>query len=225
MKMNNHDLDQLLKRAAVPEREPAYWDAFASQVRRQLARSPSPLKGLRAKPRGTTDPTVAGVRGESVRLIPWIAERFRASRLVWGIGLASACIVIAVLIGSRKEDANAATQLASMEKYYREVTALFPNQIQAVVLDEHGPHLVLAETPNVPNSNPILLTVCQAKHCQKFITFSGQQIQINAEKCDVLADAQGHVILAGQKLIWDSASAETAGLGYRIQARLLERSL
>jgi len=204
MKMSDNELEQLLKQAEVPERVPAYWETFASRVKRELVRSQR-----------------ADERGEAVRLIPGL----RFSLVVWGVGVASACIVFGLLIGFRKENANAATQLASMQKYYQEVSALFPNQIQAVVLDENGPRLILSEAANVPNSNPIFLTICQAKYCQKFITFSGQQIQVNAEKCDVLADAHGNVILAGQKLIWNSASTETAGPGYRIQAQLLERSL
>src|SRR5207249_100511 len=136
--------------------------------------SPSPLKGPSSVAVLRRVEERAGVRGEAVRLIPGLAERFRAARLAWAVGLASACIILGLLIASRKENVNAATQLSSMQKYYREVAALFPNQIQAVVLDEHGPHLILAEAANVPNSTPIFLTICQARHCQKFITFSGQ---------------------------------------------------
>jgi hypothetical protein len=116
-------------------------------------------------------------------------------------------------------------QLAEMQKYYREVEALFPHQLQAVIFDQRGPHLALADAPGLPTSDPIFLRICQRRGCQKFITFSGQQIDVNGEKCDVLADAKGNVIITGQKLAWSSADRTRRNSSYQIQAHLLEGAL
>jgi hypothetical protein len=201
--LNNHRLNNLLKRACVPERPAEYWEGFPSQVTRQIRQELHPGKGAPMEP-----------------------SRFRVSAMAWGIGLAACCVAMGFLIGFWKgKAASPDTQLASMQKYYREVAAMFPNQLQAVIIDDKGPRLVLADAANVPNSSPIFLQVCQAKHCQNFITFSGQQIPVNGERCDVLADAQGNIIVAGQKLVWSSRQPDAARSAYHIRARLMEMQL
>jgi len=198
--MTDHELDELLRRASVPERDSAYWEAFPSQVTRQI------------KDRECAKDSP-----------PEWQRRPKFALAAWGIGLAAACIAIGFTLGFWKgKTTRPETQMAAMQKYYREVAALFPNQLQAVILDEKGPRLVLADAADVPNSTPIFVRICQADHCEKFITFSGQQIQVNGEKFDVLSDAQGHIILAGQKLAWSSSQPGTGNSPYRIQARWLE---
>ena len=54
------------------------------------------------------------------------------------------------------------------------------------------------------------------------MTFSGQQIRFNGEDCDVLADAQGNVMLVGRQRIWHSAFSVPLAGKYRITARTLE---
>jgi len=93
--------------------------------------------------------------------------------------------------------------------------------VQALILDEHGFQFVLAEKADIPDSPAIYLKICGPTACRQFITFSGQQIQVNGDVCDVLADAEGNIILAGKHLVWTSES-QVAGTGsFRIEARSL----
>jgi hypothetical protein len=198
--MTNAELDKLLKSAPTPERDAEYWDDFPGRVTRQLNPVRSP--------------------GFS-RLGPHPTRRW-----AWGLGLAAACAVAGFLLGSwRTRVAAEERQWAAMQTYFREISAMFPNQLQAIVIDERGPRLVLSEQPDVPTSEPLFVRICRAQGCQSFITFSGQQIQVNGERYEVLSDARGHVLLVGQKLVWSSAEPSAGRLPYRIQARSGEMAL
>ena len=116
-------------------------------------------------------------------------------------------------------------QLAAARKYFHEIEALFPNQVQAIVFDQRGTQLVLAQEPNVPASPPLYLKVCGPKGCQRFVTFSGQQIRVNGDVCDVLADGRGEVLLVGRQLLWSGSKAVAASGGYQVEARALENHL
>lgn len=194
--MNADELDALLKSAQVPEREAAYWSDFPKTVTRRLAQGRRP--GLsRSSPR-------------------------RGPLLAWGFGLATACILAGFFFGFwRGRTSTDAPEAAALERLFREVDILFPNQVQAIIIDEGGPRLVLSEQPNVPVSDPLLVKICKARSCENIITFSGQQIRVNGEVFDVLADGEGHVILAGRRSVWSSAQPALGAAPWHIEARPL----
>ena len=200
--MNNPQLNHLLKSASVPEREPEYWDDFPQSVTRRLR---------------------SGIRSPAPRRI-----RSRYSPLLlWSFGLATACVVMAFAIGFRRghESGLSASRVAAMQKYFLEVEALFPNQVRAIIIDERGPRLVLSEKPDVPASPPLMFRISGQSGSQSVVTFSGQQIAVNGDVCDVLTDAEGQVLLVGQTFIWSSGQRGSGQVPYRIAARALENSL
>jgi hypothetical protein len=95
-------------------------------------------------------------------------------------------------------------------KLYREVAAMFPDQVEAIIADEQGVRLVLADQPSERTSPPLLVRACNPTGCRSVITFSGQQVPINGDRWDVLLDGTGHVFVAGR----------TAG-NYRIEGGVL----
>lgn len=198
--MNNAELDKLLHSAPVPEREVEYWEQFPGSVTRRLAQAQH-----------------SGSRRPAPRTSPL---------LLWGIGLATACIMIGFVVGWWKghQSGLQAAPVAAMQKYYREIEALFPQQVRAIILDETGPHLLLADKANVPVSSPVLLTIQKRTGVQSVVTFSGQQIPVNGELCDVLTDADGHILLIGTKLVWSSQKAPLREGPFQIQARFLAQS-
>ncbi len=199
--MKNSELDKLLQSVPVPEREAEFWQDFPKSVTRRLAQ----------------------VRSSSFSL----PARHRIPALAWAVGLATACIVLGFALGFWKgRDAGPSVkELAAMHKYYREITSLFPNQVRAIVIDENGPRLTLADTAEVPPSPPVYLKIFKANDCQRFITFSGQQVPVNGDLCDVLTDSQGHVLVVGRQLVWTSLQPNLAKPPYRIQAQMLEAAL
>src|SRR5262249_20921322 len=145
--MNNRQLDELLRKAKVPEPPASYWEEFPNEATRIARTSP--------------------VREEEEVRWAWLSRGWAA-----GIVVAAACLVAAFVIrynvGTRSPHA---TSVASMEKCLREVQAMFPNQVRAIVFKNDGPHLLLSENADVPSSAPIFLKVCDAKGCERIVTF------------------------------------------------------
>lgn len=131
--------------------------------------------------------------------------------LPWTVGLATACVVlvVGVIIGS--STGRQAAPPVAYARLYREIEGLFPNQIQAIVVDQRGVKLVLSETANVTRSQPLLIQACRRDDCRHVITFSGQQVKVNGDTWDVLVNGQNQVVVAGRST--DSYRIEAHRLG------------
>ncbi len=69
------------------------------------------------------------------------------------------------------------------------------------------------------------LLLCGPKGCQNYVTFSGQQIRLNGETCEVLLDHHGNVLLVGQRWIFSTAQASANHARYQVAAQPLEMTL
>lgn len=199
--MNNAELEKLLKSAPVPKRTPDFWEQFPKRV-------------------------TAKIHWQPQRLVATPEARRPALPFAWALGAGAICLVVVLSFAVHRSQARrqAAGELAGLEKCYHEIEAMFPNQVQAIVFDDRGPRMILAERADVPKSPPLYLKICGPRGCQQFVTFSGQQIRVNGDNCDVLLDAAGNVLLVGPQFAWSSASLASDIGKYRIEARPLERS-
>jgi hypothetical protein len=193
--MNNTELESILKKARLPEIPDDSLEAFPRRVADRLNRN---------------DP------------LPHPARGF-APRLAWTFALV-ACAAIAFAFGhwrGRMETAAVpASDTLASAKLIREMMAMFPNQIRAIVQDDRGAvKLVLSDTGDVPASPPLYVRICDSQHCSSFVTFSGQEIQVDGQKITVLADPRGGVILAGNHFIWSSTERPSAVGQLKIEAR------
>ena len=208
--MKNSELEKLLKSARVPERPAEYWDKFPARVMAKTHWLAS-REGTAAQERA------AGVFG--------LRPSWRLA--IVGVGL----LVIAGLVGYNfglgrgRSLSISAVQMAAARKYYQEVEALFPGQVQSIVFGQQGPRLVLADKPDVPPSVPLYLRIRGPKGFQNFVTFSGQQIRLDGEVCDVLLDPQGKVLLAGPEWVVSTGNAPMKHARYQVAARPLEATL
>jgi hypothetical protein len=193
--MNNSELNKLLKSAKVPEPTAEHWEDFPGQV----------VRSLRSQPEVDTPPV----------------HSHRRPMLAWGLALAT-CLVIGFVVGHWRgtSEANGLLQNA---KVVSEVIAMFPNQVQAIIQDENGLRLTLAETANVPQSQPLWIKVCDGKQCRSIVTFSGQVVQIDGQRVEALADAAGGVMLVGEHFFWSAHDQNTHQL--RIDAQQLDHVL
>ena len=208
--MKNSELDQILKSAPVPDRPGAYWDQFPQRV---MAKT----NWLRTR---------ADAGANHPRTEPfWLRSRFQFATV--GLGLAIIGLLLGFVLGfwQGRNLSITGPQLAAARKYFQEIETLFPGQVQAIVFDQQGPHLVLAERSNVPASSPLYLRICGPKGCQDYVTFSGQQIRFNGETCEVLLDRQGNVLLVGQQWVLSTAQASAKNARYQVAARPLELTL
>jgi hypothetical protein len=212
------ELNEILKRSTVPEREAGYWERFPSGVIAELARRRQ--NALVAK-----QDALARALAESGLRRPWaLMFPLLGIRPAFAAGLAAVCLALGFFLGFRKGHGSPGNelQLAEVRKYFHEIAALFPNQLQAIVFDQQGAHLVLAGEPNLPASPPLYLKICGPQGCQSFVTFSGQQIRVNGDVCDVLADGRGGVLVVGKSRVWSGSGSAGAVAGYRVKAIPLE---
>ena len=220
--MKDRELNEILKRASVPEREAGYWERFPCRVTAEIERRRQDILAER-----NTDGPARSATGWGGAW--WWASSFRflGTKPALAVGLAAVCLTLGFLLGFWKGHSSPGDnpQLAEARKYYRELEGLFPNQLQAIVFDQKGTHLFLAREPSVPASPPLYLKVCGPKGCQSFVTFSGQQIRINGDTCDVLADGRGEVLLVGRQLVWAGLQSRRASGRYQIEAKPLEATL
>ncbi len=177
--MDNLELEKKLKAAQVPARDAGYWESFPRGVQAALRAAPARHPA---------------------------SERRWLPRLAWSGGAALACLMLGFAIGhwrGRMEQRDPAALLQN-GKMLREVMTLFPNRVRAIVQDEHGVQLVLADQPDVPVSTPIYVRLCDGQNCASLVTFSGQEIELAGQKVTVLADARGGIILTGNQFVWSS---------------------
>jgi hypothetical protein len=197
--MNNAELDRLLKSARVPERDEDYWNDFPRRVLAEARRSP-PQQETRAPRWGL--------------------------RFAWGLGLATACVVLGFVLGQRQggETAMAENGLLQNRKVIEEIIAMFPNRVRAVVNDEAGMRILLADA-DLPASTPLWVKVCKGDHCTTLVTFSGQELMVGRQKLTVLEDAKDGVILVGDRFVWASDQPNETPNNLRIQAKPLQMAM
>lgn len=195
--MSDPELNETLKSARVPEPPVDYWEQFPQQVVRRL--------------RQESDTRVR--RERRLRFLP-----------LGGIGFATACLMVGFGFGfwHGRHQTSGHSSLAESAKLIREVAALFPNRVRAIISDGSAVRLVLSDQPDVPVSTPLFVKVCQGKKCQTIITFSGQEIQVANERVEVLTDARGNVLLVGDHLIWSSVAATRPVADLKIEAKALD---
>lgn len=184
--MNDSELDRILKAAKAPERTEEFWAQFPRRVTSRLHWKPAAREN---EPRH------------------WLA------RFAWSLTALAACLLIGFIVGHSRgqKDALAENGLLQNEKVIKEMLAMFPNRVRAVVQDDHGLHLVLSDRDDVPVSTPLWVKVCDGKHCSAIVTFSGQQIQVAHQEVTVLADPAGKIILEGDSFLWSNGEPMLAG--------------
>ncbi len=206
MNSAHEDLNRMLKESPVTERPRDYWEDFPRRVVARLRQAED-----RSFP----------ISGETVL---WNARRLH---LAWSWGFAVACLAVGIGIGSWIGTGRSVERGSSAryEKLYREMVTIFPNQVRAIIVDNHDIQLVLSETKDVAASPPLMLRIRKGHTSRDIITFSGQKTQLNGENCEVFSDGRGNVILVGRHFLWSSSDVTPTIHGCRIEARPLRTSL
>lgn len=184
--MSDPNLDRILKSVSPPERRAEFWEKLPKRISAKIE-----WRKSRA--------AIAGRESRRGGIIGW-----------WLAAGALGCLVIGFGLGHWRGAADASAVVKN-QKLVNEVLAMFPNQVRAIVQDENGLHLSLAEEANIPISTPLWIQICDGKRCQSVVTFSGQTVQIAGKKIEVLAESGGGVMLVGEQFFWSSERANPVG--------------
>ncbi|HEY4416804.1 MAG TPA: hypothetical protein VGO57_14025 [Verrucomicrobiae bacterium] len=153
------------------------------------------------------------------------ARHFWRPSFAWSASLALVFLFVGFGIGhwrGKTEMAQLSTpDILANAKLINETVAMFPNRVRAIIRNANGTHLVLADKPEVPNSPPIYVRICDGKNCSSLVTFSGQELEIAGQKITVLADAGGGIILEGSQFVWSNTGKNSRWGNYQIEAKNL----
>ncbi len=195
--MTDPELNDLLRRAKTPSRTEEYWEDFPGAVSRGIA------------------------RGEASRAPRRDSPRFRFA-IGWAVSLVTLCALAGLWFGKwHKTPVVRGDEVAQARKLVAELATLFPNQVQSIIIENGKTELRLSESADVPKSTAVLLRICGKAGCEKVITFSGQQVRVNGQPCDVLVDSRGNVIVAGSRFVWSTTGGAGNSAGTQIHAKSL----
>jgi hypothetical protein len=177
--MKDPQLDALLRSVPEPDRPDEYWRDFPAETLRR---------------RGHRNHVAPRRKSLVPQLLRW-------SPL--------AAVLVAAWAGWLRHPVRtpeiADPELQEIREVWQELSILFPHQLRAVVLEPEGPRILLAETPDLPDSAPLLVRSCNTGTCRVAVTFSGQRIELGGETLDVLSTADGRILVAGSEALWPMA--------------------
>ncbi len=104
--MNNHELDNQLRSAPVPERPPEFWENLPKQITKRLGEQE---------------------RRDMMRSTNGAKRQARLMPVLWGVGLATACLALGFFWGLGRGRTISITeeQIAETKQYYEQVSGLF----------------------------------------------------------------------------------------------------
>jgi hypothetical protein len=148
-----------------------------------------------------------------------------AAWLLWPLAAAACFLVAWLTLGQPTPIAPSRPALAKEEDaasiILREFSALYPNQIKAIIRSGTGIQLELADQPGPERGKPLVLKVCDPHGCEEIITFSGQSIEIAGRSVTVRAENGNRVILDGDEFLWSSDFNGNPAPGIHIESRRL----
>lgn len=119
----------------------------------------------------------------------------------WSSLAAAACFAIGMfLVFSFHNNSEHKPDESNVDSYaliLREVSAVFPHQINAIVAGDDGSQLkiILSEKPLSEDGQPVLVEICQKGNCTKVITYVGQTIQLGDHQFSVLGSDRGSIVI------------------------------
>jgi hypothetical protein len=196
--MNPADLESRLREDLEPAPGDAYWREVPSRVPRRIVQTTF---------LSTQDP------------IPPTHHRFRLTTIAAAAGVA--LLFISTLMALR-HTRPAPPDIRAMMTCFEEVSALFPGRLRFIVEDRDGLRMDLAEANTLVSQPRVYLEICGPAGCSRFVTSSGQAIDITSLPHEVFIDGHGHIQVAGPMVLWSSADPDVPVAGFQIKARVLE---
>jgi len=121
-----------------------------------------------------------------------------------------------------------AENLADDRQILRQMEKLFPNQVDAVVVENGKVDLSVAQSPVVGSDQPVLVVFRRGRDTIRVLSYSGHRVCLKlgqTQNCfEILETPTGGVILEGDDQVW-LASEHPKVAGYSVRAQTLKASL
>jgi len=176
-----------------------------------------------AGPSAETDAAILRMAKSRMALI---RRRSAVKRAFIGIGAAAACVALALfLVQQAGPSAKPAPKVTldddSAAIILKEISAVFPGQIQSILRDESGLQLSLADAPRADPGQAVVLEIQRNGDSREIISFSGQTVEIMGRKVTIHTSADGHIHLKGPGMEWLSERPKRPLPDLKIRARLI----
>jgi hypothetical protein len=136
--------------------------------------------------------------------------------------LVSVLALVSLRTSSKAED------VAGDRQILRQMQQLFPNQVDAVVVENGKVELSIAQNPTVGSDQPVVVVFKRGEDSIKVLSYSGHRICLalgGEHNCfDILATPAGGVILEAENQVWLSSNHPVVA-GYSVRAQILGASL
>lgn len=167
-----------------------------------------------ARPSMETDAAILAEAGETIAAF----RRRRVRGHFWPALAAAACIALAFTLLTRPDAPRVIAVPAPAEDKYalilREVTAVFPEQVKAIIADGGELRISLAEQPIVTARQAVVVELCENQKCTTIITYIGQTVEVGGHTVTVRTDEKGSIVV-------DTADdhADHATTGFHVRTR------
>jgi hypothetical protein len=186
------------------------------------------LRHLPSEQGGPSQETDTAVLRMAAATMARIRRRSAIRRAFVGVGAMAACLALALLLLNKQaatpadppQGAAAPTEDSAVI-VLREISALFPGQIQSIQRDASGLQLSLADAPTTNPGPAVVLNIGKNGDSREIITFSGQTIEIMGYSLTVHTCKDGRIILKGTGIEWLSDSLKNPLPDLHIRARLI----
>lgn len=125
-------------------------------------------------------------------------------RMLWPALAAAACVAFGLLFLSQDNgDPSPQQAEASPDEKYnvilREVSAVFPHQVKAIMTDGGELQIALSEEPVPDGAQAVVIEACGNGGCTVVITYVGQTVEIHRQHVTVRAGEHGAIIIKGRQ--------------------------
>ncbi|MEI6175256.1 MAG: hypothetical protein WCS43_00070 [Verrucomicrobiota bacterium] len=184
------------------------------------------LRHLPSEQGGPSQETDTAVLRMATSTMARIRRRSAIKRAFVGVGALASCLALALLLLNKQaatppSQGAAAPTEDSAVIVLREISALFPGQIQSIQRDASGLQLSLADAPTTNPGPAVVLNIGKNGDSREIITFSGQTIEIMGYSLTVHTSKDGRIILKGTDIEWLSDSQKNPLPDLHIRARLI----
>ena len=142
--------------------------------------------------------TDAAVLAHASKALKAIRRRKMHMRL-WPSLAAAACLIIALVLHFKPNtEAISGNEKLNKDKYaliLREVSAVFPEQIQSIITDGGELRITLADQPIVNHDEAVVVELCAGDKCTTVITYVGQTVQVGAHRVTIRTNEKGALVV------------------------------